>query len=198
MHADIHDGPEHTLQSEAGYIDARPLSARSTKASCNARPDHTFGSKPVSLGSRITIPPCSRQQTLRTVASNHVPKGRESARKKSAFSSPSSVVRERSRSRRHAARCNGRCAPRAAATRRYARESANAPLAPMRRRRPSPDPPAHHAPRARPRAADACRSIPGPSAWKDRAALGRAAARGRIDCLPGRGSSCSPSRPSSA
>jgi hypothetical protein len=25
MRADIHDGPEHTLQSEAGYIDARPL-----------------------------------------------------------------------------------------------------------------------------------------------------------------------------
>jgi len=44
MHADIHDGPEHTLQSEAGYIDARPLSTRSTKASCNARPDHTLGS----------------------------------------------------------------------------------------------------------------------------------------------------------
>src|SRR6202011_5469258 len=25
MRADIHDGPEHMLQSEAGYIDARPL-----------------------------------------------------------------------------------------------------------------------------------------------------------------------------
>ena len=24
MRADIHDGPEHTLQSEVGYIDARP------------------------------------------------------------------------------------------------------------------------------------------------------------------------------
>src|SRR6516165_4657514 len=24
MRADIHEGPEHTLQSEAGYIDARP------------------------------------------------------------------------------------------------------------------------------------------------------------------------------
>jgi hypothetical protein len=24
MRADIHDGPERTLQSEAGYIDARP------------------------------------------------------------------------------------------------------------------------------------------------------------------------------
>ena len=27
------------LQSEAGYIDARPLTANSTKFSCNARPD---------------------------------------------------------------------------------------------------------------------------------------------------------------
>jgi hypothetical protein len=42
----IHDGSEHnTLQSEAGYIDARPhIRARSTKPSCNARPDHTCGS----------------------------------------------------------------------------------------------------------------------------------------------------------
>src|SRR5450755_824747 len=32
------------LQLETGYIDARPLTTRSTKTSCNARPDHTFGS----------------------------------------------------------------------------------------------------------------------------------------------------------
>src|SRR5271163_4838570 len=32
------------LQSEAGYIDARPTTDRSTKTSCDARPDHTFGS----------------------------------------------------------------------------------------------------------------------------------------------------------
>jgi transposase len=32
----------NALQSEAGYIDARPTSARSTKSSCNARPDHTL------------------------------------------------------------------------------------------------------------------------------------------------------------
>ena len=32
------------LQSEAGYIDARPLTASSTKTSCDARPDHTLGS----------------------------------------------------------------------------------------------------------------------------------------------------------
>ena len=46
MRADIHDGPEHNaLQAEAGYIDARPLTANSSKSSCYARPDHTFGSK---------------------------------------------------------------------------------------------------------------------------------------------------------
>src|SRR6516165_1895364 len=45
MRADIHDGPEHnTLQAEAGYIDARSLAAISSKSSCNARPDHTYGS----------------------------------------------------------------------------------------------------------------------------------------------------------
>ena len=44
MRADIHGGPEHdTLQYEAGYIDARPTSDRSTKTSCDARPDHTSG-----------------------------------------------------------------------------------------------------------------------------------------------------------
>src|SRR5260370_28823621 len=31
MRADIHDGPEQTLQSKAGYIDARPLTASSAK-----------------------------------------------------------------------------------------------------------------------------------------------------------------------
>src|SRR5215469_6682830 len=30
---------------EAAYIDARPPTASSTKPSCNARPDHTCGSK---------------------------------------------------------------------------------------------------------------------------------------------------------
>src|SRR5258708_2803480 len=45
MRADIHGGPEQKLQSEAGYIDARPQTDSSTKTSCNARPDHTFGVK---------------------------------------------------------------------------------------------------------------------------------------------------------
>ena len=36
----------NALQSEAGYIDARPLTANSTKTSCNARLDHTYGSEP--------------------------------------------------------------------------------------------------------------------------------------------------------
>ena len=35
MRADIHDGPEHMLQSETGYIDASPHD----KTSSNARPD---------------------------------------------------------------------------------------------------------------------------------------------------------------
>jgi hypothetical protein len=37
--------PEQKLQSKAGYIDARPQTDSSTKTSCNARPDHTSGSK---------------------------------------------------------------------------------------------------------------------------------------------------------
>ena len=32
------------LQRKAGYIDARPLTAELVELSCNARPDHTFGS----------------------------------------------------------------------------------------------------------------------------------------------------------
>jgi tricarballylate dehydrogenase len=32
------------LQSKAGYIDARPLTASSAKSTCDARPDHTYGS----------------------------------------------------------------------------------------------------------------------------------------------------------
>src|SRR5262245_28647355 len=33
-----------TLQSEAGYIDARPQSRQIDETSCDARPDHTLGS----------------------------------------------------------------------------------------------------------------------------------------------------------
>jgi len=33
------------FQSKAGYMDARPPTANSSKTSCNARPDHTFGSQ---------------------------------------------------------------------------------------------------------------------------------------------------------
>ena len=48
MRADIHGGPEHdTLQCEVGYIEARPTSGRSTKTSCDARPDHTFRATPL-------------------------------------------------------------------------------------------------------------------------------------------------------
>src|SRR5262249_39808705 len=38
------------LQAKAGYIDARPQIPHSEKSSCNARPDHTFGSSPTEAG----------------------------------------------------------------------------------------------------------------------------------------------------
>jgi hypothetical protein len=44
MRADIHHGPEQKLHKQAGYISARPTSS-SSKASCDARPVHTFGSQ---------------------------------------------------------------------------------------------------------------------------------------------------------
>ena len=43
MRADIHHGPEQELHLKAGYISARPTSS-SPKASCDARPVHTYGS----------------------------------------------------------------------------------------------------------------------------------------------------------
>ena len=39
----MNEAEEQKLQSEAGYIDARPQTDSSTKTSCNARPDHTSG-----------------------------------------------------------------------------------------------------------------------------------------------------------
>src|SRR4030081_2681733 len=62
--ADIHDGPEQMLQSKAGYIDARPLTTRSTKTSCNARPDHTSGSECEILKRSIVLPGFLRQRTF--------------------------------------------------------------------------------------------------------------------------------------
>src|SRR5262245_56134430 len=47
MRAATHDGREHNkLQSKAGYIDARPLTASSSNISCDARPDHTLMTVP--------------------------------------------------------------------------------------------------------------------------------------------------------
>jgi hypothetical protein len=50
------------LQSKAGYIDARPLTASSAKSTCNARPDHTFGSIPCDVRPRLLV--YSDQRTL--------------------------------------------------------------------------------------------------------------------------------------
>jgi hypothetical protein len=61
------------LQSKAGYIDARPFTASSTKSTCDARPDHTSGSLAPFRAScgyfrsfpgskhRSTLPPCLRK-----------------------------------------------------------------------------------------------------------------------------------------
>src|SRR5258708_21159538 len=44
MRADMHDGPEHMLQSEAGYIDARPADTSSTKPlATHGRTIHSAG-----------------------------------------------------------------------------------------------------------------------------------------------------------
>src|SRR5262252_8909905 len=65
MRADVHDGPGHnTLQSEAGYIDARPQSRQIDETSCNARPDHTFGSKCEELKVRKASLQYPNDQTL--------------------------------------------------------------------------------------------------------------------------------------
>ena len=39
-------GSHNELQSETGYIDARPHIRQIEETSCNARPDHTLGSNP--------------------------------------------------------------------------------------------------------------------------------------------------------
>src|SRR2546423_11612035 len=55
-----------TLQSKAGYIDARPLTANSTKTSCDARPDHTLGSNSDIAGafSALRFTPKSRHHSF--------------------------------------------------------------------------------------------------------------------------------------
>src|SRR5215831_13398065 len=63
MRADIHDGPEHMLQSETEYIDARPHQPASNRVSCTARPDHTFGSKAVRFRPSKCFPVCTSKQT---------------------------------------------------------------------------------------------------------------------------------------
>jgi hypothetical protein len=45
-----------TLQSKAGYIDARPLTTSSSKSSCDARPDHALGnSRPNAHKRKFTL-----------------------------------------------------------------------------------------------------------------------------------------------
>jgi hypothetical protein len=46
MRADIHDGPEQRLHLEAEYIDAALTFVGPPTSSCDARPDHTSGTRP--------------------------------------------------------------------------------------------------------------------------------------------------------
>src|SRR5258708_1097646 len=64
MRADIHGGPEQKLQSEAGYIDARPQTDSSTKTSCNAGAEHTNGSNCEILAKSKCFPLFSQQRTF--------------------------------------------------------------------------------------------------------------------------------------
>src|SRR5262249_1145577 len=56
------------LQSKAGYIDARPL-RRLDKFSCDARPDHTFGSRAEELTLSKKRPLCTQQRTSERTSS---------------------------------------------------------------------------------------------------------------------------------
>src|SRR5258708_9304163 len=71
MRDDIHGGTEQKLQSEAGYIDARPQTDSSTKTSCNARPDHTFGSQTARGVLGMSVHPPSK--TRHRKCARHVP-----------------------------------------------------------------------------------------------------------------------------
>src|SRR5712672_1621002 len=57
------------LQSKAGYIDARPLTASSAKSTCNARPDHTSGSKAEKLEASKCFLLFPQQRTSRPLMS---------------------------------------------------------------------------------------------------------------------------------
>src|SRR6266480_7221134 len=61
-------GSTNALQSEAGYIDARPLTAISAKTSCDARPDHTIGGE----GMFSTRPVMPNDRTLLVLTASSV------------------------------------------------------------------------------------------------------------------------------
>src|SRR5258708_23850533 len=96
MRADIHGGPEQKLQSEAGYIDARPQTDSSTKTSCNARPDHTNGSNCESLRLSKCFPLCPSNSDIarcsRHVAFGRVEDGRGSLGHSATLRFPSHLV----------------------------------------------------------------------------------------------------------
>jgi hypothetical protein len=65
MRADTHDGPEHRLHNEAEYINAALTFATQSVSSCDARPDHTSGTKL----KMAELPETSGERTLGPVGS---------------------------------------------------------------------------------------------------------------------------------
>ena len=61
------------LQSKVGYIDARPLTAKSAKFSCNARPDHTSGSIAAEKPREQHVRYCPNIGSVRRIPTWHSP-----------------------------------------------------------------------------------------------------------------------------
>jgi hypothetical protein len=83
MRADIHDGPEHNSSNLRPDTLMQDRTAdRSTKASCNARPHHTFGSWAAlqtgvgGVALAVEVPEAER------VAEDHLPTGLDLVRRR--------------------------------------------------------------------------------------------------------------------
>jgi hypothetical protein len=74
MRTDIHAGPEHRLYIEAEYIDAALTFVSPPTSSCDARPDHTFGTIKLRMGATHflmkTLPKVTCEMALHVLAYN--------------------------------------------------------------------------------------------------------------------------------
>ena len=64
MRADIHDGPEHMLQSETEYIDARPHQPAVDQSLLHRTAGPYIWVKRVILAVRRSLPVCPHKQTI--------------------------------------------------------------------------------------------------------------------------------------